>query len=75
MTRCRRTTEGGDMTRCRRTTEGGDMTRCRRTTEGRNQCCGSGIRCLFDPWIRDPEWVFFRIPDLGSPIPDPKTIF
>ncbi len=18
------------------------------------QCCGSGIRCLFDPWIRDP---------------------
>jgi hypothetical protein len=22
----------------------------------RNQCCGSesGIRCLFDPWIRDP---------------------
>jgi hypothetical protein len=24
---------------------------------------GSGIRCLFDPWIRDPEWVF---PDPGS---------
>jgi hypothetical protein len=22
-----------------------------------NQCCGSGIRCLFDPWIRDPGWV------------------
>ncbi len=23
------------------------------------QCCGSGsgIRCLFDPWIRDPWWV------------------
>jgi hypothetical protein len=21
------------------------------------QCCGSGIRCLFDPWIRDPGWV------------------
>ncbi len=23
----------------------------------KNQCCGSGsrIRCLFDPWIRDPE--------------------
>jgi hypothetical protein len=20
---------------------------------GRRQCCGSGIRCLFDPWIRD----------------------
>jgi hypothetical protein len=18
-----------------------------------NQCCGSGIRCLFNPWIRD----------------------
>jgi hypothetical protein len=26
-----------------------------------NQCCGSGIRCLFDPWI----------PDLGSRIPRP----
>jgi hypothetical protein len=22
-----------------------------------NQSCGSGIRCLFDPWIRDPRWV------------------
>ncbi len=21
------------------------------------QCCGSGIWCLFDPWIRDPGWV------------------
>jgi hypothetical protein len=23
----------------------------------KEQCCGSGIRCLFDPWtqIRDPE--------------------
>jgi hypothetical protein len=31
---------------------------------------GSGIRCLFDPWIRDPEYVFS-----GSRIPDPKTIF
>jgi hypothetical protein len=20
-----------------------------------SQCCGSGIRCLFDPWIREPE--------------------
>jgi hypothetical protein len=20
-------------------------------------CCGSGIRCLFDHWIRDPGWV------------------
>jgi hypothetical protein len=28
-----------------------------------NQCCGSGsgIRCLFDPWIRDPGWVKVRI--------------
>jgi hypothetical protein len=25
------------------------------------QCCKSGIRCLFDPWIRDPEWVKIRI--------------
>jgi hypothetical protein len=23
------------------------------------QCCGSGtgIRCIFDPWNRDPKWV------------------
>jgi hypothetical protein len=30
-----------------------------------NQCCGSrsGIRCLFDPWIRDPGWVNIRIRD------------
>jgi hypothetical protein len=21
------------------------------------RCCGSGIRCLIDPWIRNPEWV------------------
>ncbi len=30
------------------------------------QCCGSGIRWLFDPWIRDPEEVFS-----GSRIPNP----
>ncbi len=38
---------------------------------------GSGIRCLFDPWIRDlgSGIGFFRIPDPGSRIPDPKTIF
>jgi hypothetical protein len=22
-----------------------------------SQCCGSRIRCLFDPWIRNPGWV------------------
>jgi hypothetical protein len=28
------------------------------------QCCGSGIRCFFTPWIRDPDpgWIF---PDPG----------
>ncbi len=40
----------------------------------RTQCCGSGsgIRCLFNPWIRDPESVFSgsRISDPGSRIPD-----
>ncbi len=40
---------------------------------------GSGIRCLFDPWIRDPGSGigFFRIPDPGSRIciPDPKPIY
>jgi hypothetical protein len=36
------------------------------------QCCGSGsgIRCLFDPWIRDPRfctvWVKNQDPDPGS---------
>jgi hypothetical protein len=32
------------------------------------QCCGSGsgIRCLFDPWIRDPGWVNNQDPDPGS---------
>jgi hypothetical protein len=31
------------------------------------QCCGSGsrIRCLFDPWIRDPGWVKSQDPDPG----------
>ncbi len=31
------------------------------------QCCGSGsgIRCLFDPWIRDPGWVRNQDPDPG----------
>jgi hypothetical protein len=24
--------------------------------KGNQQCCGSGIRCLFDPWFRDPGW-------------------
>jgi hypothetical protein len=32
------------------------------------QCCGSGsgIRCLFDHWIRDPGWVKKQDPDTGS---------
>ncbi len=29
------------------------------------QCCGSGIRCIFDPWIREPEWVKNQDPDPG----------
>jgi hypothetical protein len=31
------------------------------------QCCGSGsgIRCLFDPWIRVPGWVESQHPDPG----------
>jgi hypothetical protein len=44
-----------------------DIIRCC-TLRTAYQCCGSGsgIRCLFDPWIRDPEWVFS-----GSRIPRP----
>jgi hypothetical protein len=30
------------------------------------QCCGSGILCLFYPWIRDPGWVKNQDPDAGS---------
>ncbi len=41
------------------------------------QCCGSGsgIRCLFDLWIRDlgSGIGFFRIPDLRSRIPDLRS--
>jgi hypothetical protein len=29
------------------------------------QCCGSGIRCVFYPWIRDPGQKKTRIRDLG----------
>jgi hypothetical protein len=24
--------------------------------KGTLQCCGPGIRCLFDPCVRDPRW-------------------
>ncbi len=37
----------------------------------RNQCCGSGIRCLFWPLDPGSGIGFFRIPDLGSRIPNP----
>jgi hypothetical protein len=30
---------------------------------GFKQCCGSGIRCLFDPWIQDPGWEKIGIRD------------
>ncbi len=28
-------------------------------------CCGPGIRCHFDPWIRHPGWVKNQDPDPG----------
>jgi hypothetical protein len=31
---------------------------------------GYGIRCLFDPWIRDPRWVKRQDSDPGSGILD-----
>jgi hypothetical protein len=34
------------------------------------QCSGSGIRCLFDPWIRDPGWVKKLRFGSGMNIPD-----
>ncbi len=30
-----------------------------------DQCCGSGIRCFFDPWIRDPGCEKSQVPDPG----------
>jgi hypothetical protein len=35
---------------------------------GTIQCygSGSGIRCLFDPWIRDPGRVKNQVPDSGG---------
>jgi hypothetical protein len=40
------------------------------------QCYGSeyGIRCLFDPWIRDPAWVLSQVPDPGSGMNNPDNI-
>jgi hypothetical protein len=35
---------------------------------------GSGIRCLFDPWIRDPGWVKNQNPDPGSGLNIPDHI-
>jgi hypothetical protein len=36
---------------------------------------GSGIGCLFDPWIRDPGWVESQHPDPGSGMNNPDHIF
>jgi hypothetical protein len=36
---------------------------------------GSGIGCLFDPWIRDPGWVESQYPDPGSGMNNPDHIF
>jgi hypothetical protein len=33
---------------------------------GTIQCCESGIRYLFDPWIGDPGWVKYQDPESGS---------
>ncbi len=33
---------------------------------GKKSRSGFGIRCHFDPWIRDPRWVKNQDPDAGS---------
>jgi hypothetical protein len=38
------------------------------------QCCGSGIRCLFVTWIRDPGWVKNQDPGSGSGTHKPNHI-
>jgi hypothetical protein len=40
------------------------------TQRNRKQCCGSGIRCLFDPWIRDPGWAKISRSGSGMNISD-----
>jgi hypothetical protein len=35
---------------------------------------GSGIWCLFDPWIRDPGWAKSQDPDQGSGMNNPDHI-
>ncbi len=37
------------------------------------QCCGSGIRCLFDPWIRDLGWVKNQDPGWTTRIIFPRA--
>jgi hypothetical protein len=36
---------------------------------------GSGIRCLFDPWIRDPGWVKSKDSDPGSGMTNPDHTY
>ncbi len=38
---------------------------------GQNQCCGSEIRCLFDPWIGDPGSGMGKKSGSGFRIRDP----
>ncbi len=40
-----------------------------------DQCSGSGIRYLFDPWIRDTGWVESQHPDPGSGMNNQDHIF
>jgi hypothetical protein len=41
-----------------------------------DQCCGSGsgIPCLFGPWIRNPGWIKSQDPELGSGMNNPDHI-
>jgi hypothetical protein len=49
----------------------GSQIRIRKTGHGSNQCCDSGIQCLFDPRIRDPGWLKYQ--DQDPNIPDHET--
>jgi hypothetical protein len=40
----------------------------------RNQCCGSGIGCLFDPWIRAPGSVMDKKSGSGCGMNNPNHI-
>jgi hypothetical protein len=64
-----------DMATLIRSTTVCSLTKCSRQNTFKKQCygSGSGIRCLCDPWIRDPGWVKSQDPDPRSGMNNPDN--